>query len=467
MTLLLTHGYFLADDPIEQKIMRPYPPLGLLSVSAWLDREGLAHELIDNTFSTEAVFLEKVRAMRPGAIAFYVTLMTRKVVLKLIRLLREDPALTGTHMILGGPDTRHNAADYLAHGVDFLVVGEGEQTLADLSRLLDGGEATQEALAEIPGLIFAAPAGDTVSTAERRHLPDLDTLPRPSRHRIDLSPYLTTWRTAHGTSSLNVSTQRGCPYSCNWCSRAVYGKSYRRRSAAHVVAELVELVRDYAPDQFWFVDDVFTINHRWMEEFAAALAEQGLRIRYECITRAERMTPRIVELLAETGCNRVWIGAESGSQRILDAMDRRVDIATVTAAMRQATDAGIRTGTFLMLGYPGEVEADILDTISYLKAARPDEYTVTLAYPIKGTELYSQLAPHIVHPSFDSGSDRDYRFERTYSDRYYAHALRYLTHEVSWDRQRGTSALRAVRHKASALRARLGMIRERRRVAHG
>ena len=465
MTLLLSHGYFLADDPVEQKIMRPYPPLGLLSISAWLDREGLEHDVFDSTFADEAAFFEAVDARRPTVIAFYVTLMTRSVLLRIVRRLRETPRHAAVRIVLGGPDTRHNAGDYLAGGVDYLVVGEGEQTMADLARLLlGGGKPDAAALEAVAGLIFAGPDGAPVATPERQHLPDLDTLPRPARERIDLTPYLDAWREAHGTSSLNVSTQRGCPYSCNWCSRAVYGKSYRRRSPEGVVAELADLMGAYAPDQFWFVDDVFTINHRWMEGFAAALEGAGLTIRYECITRAERMTPRIVELLTRTGCSRVWIGAESGSQRILDAMDRRVDVGTVTEAMCAAREAGIATGTFLMLGYPGETEADIFDTLAYLKAARPDEYTITLAYPIRGTPLYDAVAERLERPAFGTGSDRDYRFDRTYGDRYYMHALRYLNHEVARGK---ASGVRAVRHRAAALHARLSMMRERLRPSDG
>lgn len=455
MGLVLTHGYFLGDDPLEQRIMRPYPPLGLLSISAWLGREGLAHEVIDATFLDAARLVERVQALRPHMVAFYVTLMTRGSVLRLIQALSADG--DGPTVVLGGPDVRHNAADYLAHGAHLLVVGEGEQTMAALAALPVAECRNPAVLAGVPGVIHAGPGGEPVFTGERRFLPELDELPEPARHRIDLTPYLQAWRGAHGHSSLNVSTQRGCPYKCAWCSRAVYGTSYRRRSPERVVAELARLTERYAPSQFWFVDDVFTINHNWLEGFAQALDAAGLRIRYECITRADRMNDRVVALLARTGCVRVWIGAESGSQRILDAMQRQVKVSQVTAMIRAAAEAGIQTGTFLMLGYPGETEADIRATERYLRNARPDHFTVTLAYPIKGTIFHDQVAAQATAPAFDQGSDRDRRFPRTYSDAYYRHAVRLLNHTHGATTALRPCGPRALKHRAAVWLARLGM----------
>ena len=463
MSLVLTHGYFLADDPLEQRIMRPYPPLGLLSISAWLEREGLAHEVVDATFLDADRWVARLQALRPRMVAFYVTLMTRRSVLRLIRALNADG--DGPTIVLGGPDVRHNAADYLAHGAHLLVVGEGEQTMAAVARLSGEDCRSPAVLATVPGLIHGGASGEPVFTGDRRFVPELDDLPEPARHRIDLTPYLQAWRGAHGQTSLNVSTQRGCPYKCTWCSRAVYGTSYRRRSPDRVVAELARLTERHAPDQFWFVDDVFTINHNWLEGFAQALEAAGLRIRYECITRADRMNEQVVALLARTGCVRVWIGAESGSQRILDAMKRQVKVEQVTAMIRAAADAGIQTGTFLMLGYPGETEDDIVATERYLRAARPDHFTVTLAYPIKGTVFHDQVAAQATSPAFDQGSDRDRRFPRTYSDAYYRHAVRLLNHTHA-----ATTALRplgprALKHRLAVRLARLGMWWHRRAPA--
>jgi radical SAM superfamily enzyme YgiQ (UPF0313 family) len=467
MTLVLTHGYFLADDPIEQKIMRPYPPLGILSISAWLEQEHIPHKVIDTTFITQDDFCAEIQRIKPHIIAFYATLMTRQPILQLIQQIKKNNIPQDTAIVLGGPDGRYNAHAYLQHGVDVIVTGEGEQTMAALARLPQLKTPDQftltetaTALAAIPGLIFKGANGQQVETPSRKHLPDLADLPVPARHNIDISKYLHTWKTAHGESALNVSTQRGCPYSCNWCSKAVYGTSYRRRPYADVVAELQSLQKTYQPDLFWFVDDVFTVNHRWLRNFAHELTAQNVKIRYECITRADRMNHEVVDLLAKSGCKRLWIGAESGSQRILDAMNRQVSVETVTSMIRAASDAGIETGTFIMLGYPEETEQDIIATRRYLKQARPDQFTVTLAYPIKGTSFYHAIETEIQPADFTSGSDRDHAFPRTYSDRYYHHALRYLNHAYYHDHLQPTSLLnmaKIMRHKLVMAAARTGM----------
>ncbi len=456
--LLLTHGYFLADDPVEQRIMKPYPPLGLLYLSAYLEQHGIDHELFDTTFSSMAALHRRLLDLRPPLLGIYANLLTRPNLLALIAFVRSQPALRATRIVLGGPEVRYHIDQWLQHGADVLVLGEGEQTLLELvTTLKRGGD-----LATVAGLAYRGVDGGPVITAEREAIRPLDSLPEPARERIDIERYATLWRQHHGMSAMTVSTMRGCPYSCRWCSRAVYGRSYRRRSPTAVVAELEALQRRYAPDSIWFVDDVFTIHWGWLAAFADELERRGLVIAYECITRADRLDEPVVALLKRSGCYRVWIGAESGSQAILDAMERRVTVAQVQAMMAAARRAGIEVGTFVMLGYPGEREADIEATLHHLKATAPDHWTVTLTYPITGTPLHEQLqgAGLLEGHNWASGTERDQGFVRTYSQAYYQHALRWLQGEMAWHRlyqQRGHRSLRGLRCKLSAWRGRWGM----------
>jgi radical SAM superfamily enzyme YgiQ (UPF0313 family) len=281
------------------------------------------------------------------------------------------------------------------------------------------------------------------------------------REALDLRPYLDAWRAHHGVNAVSVSTMRGCPYSCRWCSRAVYGESYRRRSPALVADEIEMVAERYHPDSLWFVDDVFTINHRWLEELTTELERRNLRVPYECITRADRLNERAVALLKRSGCFRVWIGAESGSQRILDAMDRRVTVEQVRSTIQLAKRAGIETGTFIMIGYPGETEADIDATIEHLKRADPDQFTITVAYPIKGTPYYEEVSDDIVDTRpWEVTTDRDLRLRRPHSALYYQLAVSRVVNEVRSyqlaQRVRRPSLARA-KHEAKALVARAGM----------
>jgi radical SAM superfamily enzyme YgiQ (UPF0313 family) len=251
---------------------------------------------------------------------------------------------------------------------------------------------------------------------------------------------------------MTISTQRGCPYTCKWCSTAVYGQSYRRRPAHLVVEEMKMLKEKYNPDAIWFVDDVFTISHKWLTEFHSEIIKQNAIIPFECITRAERLNDEILQLLKEIGCFRIWIGAESGSQKIIDLMDRRVDINHVKKMIQDTNAIGIETGTFVMVGYPEETIEDIDKTIQYLKEAKPTQYTITIAYPIKGTSLYNEIEDKItIQPEWESSTDREIDFKRTYSKKFYKYAVSKLVNEV--EASRSNSYLNKIKHKIKSITA--------------
>jgi radical SAM superfamily enzyme YgiQ (UPF0313 family) len=243
--------------------------------------------------------------------------------------------------------------------------------------------------------------------------------------------YFDAWKNKHGESAVSVSTMRGCPYTCKWCSRAVYGLSYRRRSASLVVDELEWIKKNYSVDTIWFVDDVFTISHKWMKEFSDEIQKRNLNIKYECITRADRMNEEIIQLLKQSGCFRVWIGAESGSQKVIDMMDRRVKVEQVREMIQLSKKYGIQSGTFIMVGYPGETEEDIEKTLEHLKKSDPDLFTITVAYPIKGTPLYEEVESNFIHqPEWENSTDRQLDFKRTYTRKYYDYAVRWIYNEM-------------------------------------
>lgn len=446
MNTLLTHGYFLREDPKEQLIMKPYPPLGLLCLSAWLDKHGVENEVFDTTFSSKEDLHQYLLEHRPRILALYTNLMTKINVIGIMRFVRSRVELRHCLIVLGGPDVTHNLEGYLAAGADLIAIGEGEQTMLEIALTVDGKRWTGDggenrddliltSMSHITGIAFRLPDGTVFKTAPREKLRDIDRLPFPNRHKIDLHQYLDAWKRAHGHSAVSISTQRGCPYTCRWCSTAVYGQSYRRRSPEHVVDEIVHLQQHYDFDLIWFVDDVFTISHKWLGAFRDELQKRQVDIRFECITRADRMNREVISILKDCGCFRVWIGAESGSQQIIDAMDRRVDVAQVRAMIQSTRRAGMQAGTFIMLGYPGETERDILETARHLREADPDLFTITVAYPIKGTGLYDQVEAQMAStalPPWSEHTDRDIDFPRTYPRRYYDYAVRWTVNSVHW-----------------------------------
>ena len=423
MRLLLTHGYFLAEDPKEQRIMKPYAPLGILYLSSHLRAKGFDVEVYDSTFGSFAELTAMLEVGPVGALGIYGNLMTRANVLRICRIAKG----AGWTVLLGGPEPVNYAAEFIAAGADLIVKGEAEHSLEQLMRV----KFRWDAWAGIPGLVFQGENG-IVNTGSPSLIADLDAQPWPDRGRIDMSRYLRTWREHHGKSSISVITARGCPYQCNWCSHSVYGHTHRRRSPGSVADEVEWIIDRYQPDMLWMADDVFTIHHGWLAGYAKEIARRGLRIPFECITRADRLNDQAADLLAELNCSRVWIGSESGSQRILDAMQRGVTLPQVHRAVSLCKSRGIETGMFLMWGYDGEQVEDVEATVDLVKQCRPDVFLTTISYPIKGTPYFQKVADRVetAGPWGDT-TDREIRIRGRHSRNFYQHADDLLRSELA------------------------------------
>ncbi len=436
LKILLTHGYFLNEDEKEKEIMRPYPPLGILYLSAYLENHGFENSIFDSTFSSFDKLTELLLSEKPDFIGIYTNLMTKLNVLKITAFVKSRQELRHTKIVLGGPEVRNHVDNFLKHGADIIVLGEGEETMLEVAQ--HQAESKAEALlSEIKSIAFKSSNGELKYSESRALLRNIDELSFPNRKKINLQLYFDAWKNKHGQSALSISTMRGCPYTCKWCSRAVYGQSYRRRSAKLVADEIEHIQKNYKVDTLWFVDDVFTVSHKWMKEFREEMVNRKIVMPFECITRADRLNDETMRLLKESGCFRVWIGAESGSQKIIDAMDRRVSVEQVREMIQLAKKHNIQSGTFIMVGYPGETEEDIEETIHHLKVSNPDLYTITVAYPIKGTPLYAEVEDRFVEQlDWQSSTDRDIDFKRTYRRKYYDFALRRLYNEVAYHKEK-------------------------------
>jgi radical SAM superfamily enzyme YgiQ (UPF0313 family) len=293
------------------------------------------------------------------------------------------------------------------------------------------------AIAGVRGVYSRDASGRVVHGGPREQIRGLDAQPWPDRERIDIERYVQTWRQHHGKGSVSVITARGCPYHCRWCSHSTFGKTHRRRSPGDVAAEVEWILERYSPDMLWMADDVFTIHYGWINSYVEELRRRGIRIPFECITRADRLTSEMADALAELGCFRVWVGSESGSQRVLDAMERGVTVAQVRQAISLCRARGIETGMFLMWGYEGEELADIDATVEHVKACLPDVFLTTVSYPIKGTPYHGEVNGRLVSAGdWDHTSDRELRIRGRRSRRYFQFADKLLRSEVELHRLR-------------------------------
>ena len=313
----------------------------------------------------------------------------------------------------------------------------------------------------IQGIIYHRDDGTVIENDPRPMIQNLDELPFPDREAINLDRYMQVWKEHHGKSSISIIHARGCPYTCTWCSHSVFGYSHRRRSPENAADELLWIQERYQPDMVWYADDVFGINHRWLFKYTDELKKRNLRIPFECISRADRLNEKVIDILAEMGCYRLWNGSESGSQKILDAMKRKVQVEDVQQKTHMLQQKGIETGMFIMLGYHEETIEDLEETVKHLKICNPDIFLTTIAYPIKGTPYYAEVEADVLREgSWIENADRDLTVAGRYSKRFYSFATRWIVNEVALSQAKqngGVSFKRQLKLWANSKIGRVGM----------
>lgn len=456
MKVILTHTYFIAEDPHEQQVMKPYPPLGLLYLSAYLKRDGIAVEVFDSTFSSYRELLAHLNERKPEVLGIHCNLLTKYTVLKLIRYCREQ----GIISILGGPDASTQVEEFLRYGADVVISGEGEEPLTAVLRAIAAGRGDFRAdLRGIPNVSFRETGGSIIQNPRMPSRRQLDEYPFPDREAINLDQYLNAWEAHHGQRPVSLITARGCAFTCKWCSHSVYGYTHRRRKPQQVVAEIQEIVQRYRPTHLWYADDVFTVNKHWLRKFQQMMEQAGLHLPFECIARADRFDEEIAELLQSLGCYRVWMGAESGSQRILDAMSRGVTREQIAEATRLCQARGIQAGYFVMFGYPGEEMEDIYETIRFVSEQQPDIYLTTVAYPLRGTALYEEISGKVVYPQdWEHHLQRELDISGRFPRHVYQMAIRKLASDYALARRRnGQLSLKPLFHRWRSARCRRGL----------
>jgi len=296
-------------------------------------------------------------------------------------------------------------------GFDSVLIGEVEATLFDLAQglPLDG----------ISGLAYRD-ARHVHYNSPREVRTDLDSLPLPAWDLVDVEKYRRAWMDAHGYFSLNMVSSRGCPYRCNWCAKPVYGNNYHTRSPRSVAAEMLYLKTTLHPDHIWFADDIFALSSKWTKEFAECVEALGSQLPFKMQSRCDLMTRDSVAALRRAGCEEVWMGAESGSQRVLDAMDKGIRVEQIGEARENLRRHGIRSCFFLQFGYPGETWEDIEKTIQVVRQTRPDDVGVSVSYPLPGTKFYDLVASQLgVQKNWSDSADLAMMFRGTYSSEFY------------------------------------------------
>ena len=396
--ILFGQSYYLRFDPKLWEAMQPYPPLGSLYAASYLKAQGYDVAFFDAMLAeSENEWAEALAREAPQfAVLFednfnYLSKMCllrmRQAAFTMIEMAKRQ----GCTVIVCGADASDHARDYIAHGAHFVLQGEGEYTLAELIGALMG--RTLIPYSEIQGLIYLPPgACEPTWNPRRPDIHDLDALPFPAWDLVDLYRYRQIWMRHHGYFSLNMVTTRGCPFHCNWCAKPIWGQRYNSRSPENVAAELQWLKETYHPDHIWFVDDIFGLKPGWLERFAVRVEELNCHIPFKCLSRVDLLLRQgEIEMLAKAGCQVVWVGAESGSQKVLDAMEKGTRIEQIREASRSLHAAGIQVAFFLQFGYPGETRQDITQTLQLVRDCQPDEIGMSVSYPLPGTKFHEAV----------------------------------------------------------------------------
>lgn len=428
--ILFTHSYFLHFDPKQWKTGQPYAPLGTLHAAALLRENQYAVSFFDTMFVKSA---EEVLPALDSAPDFFVIYADgfnylskmcltnmREACISMIRFAKQK----GCTVIVSSSDSTDHFEKYLAEGADFIIMGEAEITLLELVNSISKSENN---LMNIPGLAFKT-GNATVKTQKRNVLRELDSLPLPAWDLIDLEPYRKMWLKHAGYFSMNMSTTRGCPFKCNWCAKPIYGNRYNSRSPQHVVQELKMLKEKYQFDHIWFCDDIFGLKPGWVHEFADLIEKEGLKFKYKIQARVDLMLhENYVRDLARSGCDMVWMGAESGSQKILDAMDKGISIEQIHKATRLLKENNIKPCFFIQFGYLDETSEDIQLTIKMINKLLPYEIGVSVSYPLPGTGFFEKVKESMQEKTNWTDSDElALMFRNTYSPAFYKQLHRYV-----------------------------------------
>ncbi len=435
--ILLAHAFYITNDTKQrEEKFRPYPPLATLYAASILRDSGYEVALYDATLEqNEDSFQEIFNDVNPRLLIIYEDNFNflSKMCLTHVREATLRMAKTGkdagTSVIVCSSDASDDPSTYLACGVDYVILGEGDVTVKELSDNLL--QQSSMDIGTIPGIAYINGDRDISQSPRRMNLRDLDSIPFPARDLVDIENYRDAWESVHGYFSMSMVTTRGCPYACTWCAKPIWGKSYAVRSPENVAEEQALLKQHCSPDHIWFMDDIFGLKPGWIERYSLEVNAREANIPFMIQTRADLMNPEVVKSLADANCEEVWLGAESGSQSVLDSMKKGITVEQIHEARRLLGDEGIRTCFFIQFGYPGETLEDISLTVDLVRSALPDNIGVSVSYPLPGTEFHELVMNEINEKThWNESNDLEIMFEGAYDSSYYRKLGKFLHRDL-------------------------------------
>ena len=373
----LVYPYFQPSN--DNSIFR-FPPLGLGYIVAYLRKHGISAELVDCTFMKQEEALEKIRRTNPRVIGIQAMFSMKDKTLEFAKLLRNDCEL----LVAGGPLATSNPEDFIQF-FDVVAIGEGEQTMLEIVQAFED----KSGFRGVKGITFRQ-KGKVIVTSSRGFIEDLDAIPFPAREQFNNGQYMSHYSGNFGYTTTAIITSRGCPFQCDFCSRPIFGNSFRSRSPGNIAQE-VEEVRELGYERVWFADDCFTLDRMRLMDICEELIRRKVGIGWECLSRVDTVDFDIACKMKEAGCVRVFFGIESGNDSVLKIMKKHATVEEARRAVDIFKRAGIQVGAFFIIGYPGESEQTVLDTVNFASSLPLDYLSFTFPYPIPGTPLFDRV----------------------------------------------------------------------------
>jgi anaerobic magnesium-protoporphyrin IX monomethyl ester cyclase len=393
-TVTLVYPYF---QPFHDNSPFRFPPLGLGYIAAYLNKHGISTDLVDCTFLKQEEALRRVRQNNSDVIGIYSMYSIKETAFQMAELLKDKTNL----LVAGGPLPTVSPNEFLKY-FDIVAMGEGEDTMLDLVGGMDGAPD----LSKVRGIAYKEKGrGNVRFTKTRGFIKDLNRIPFPARESFDNQAYKAYYSKRFGYTITSVMTSRGCPFKCEFCSRPVFGNTFRTRSATNIVNEL-EAVLKLGYKRVWFADDCFTLNRNRLLDVCNEIIHRGIQIEWECLSRVDTVDKETTSKMKSSGCVRVFFGIESGNDKVLSLMRKHITTNRAREAVGITKQSGIEVGAFFIVGYPGENRETILDTIRFASALPLDYLSFTMPYPIPGTALYDRVKSSLISNEWEEPKKR-------------------------------------------------------------
>lgn len=429
--VLVTNTYFYPLDAKQWRFKKPYPPLGTIQIAALLKKEGHEVAFFDNCLNDDPYKIKGLlEDFKPEHLLIYDDGFN--YLTKMCLTTMRDGAYTmaalaqavGAKVIISSSDSSDRYGQYLQNNVDYVIMGEGDATAVALLDNLSKGFGPEN----VSGLSYLGSDDKLVKTPKRTVLQKLDELPLAAWDLVDMEAYSKIWTENHGYFSINIATTRGCPYKCNWCAKPIYGNRYNSRSPEHVIEEIKLLTGTYGVNHFWMCDDIFGLTPKWVQQFNDLVKQHHLNFKYMIQSRVDLLLKEdTIDVLVDSGLETIWLGAESGSQQILDAMDKGITVGQIQEAVPKLQQKGVNVALFLQFGYLGETVEDIHSTISMVLKIMPEEIGISVSYPLPGTKFYDMVKDDLqAKANWVDSDDLDLMFENTHPPAFYKKLHRYV-----------------------------------------